>query len=89
VLAALLGLALGKGVGIVTAIAADQELLTSSDLIERWKLSAPNALALRKKLYRRLEEWRLKRMKGTRGDGARYRLSDVLKAEARAAGERP
>lgn len=63
-------------------------LLTYADLERRWHIKGPNAKAVRKSLLRRCEALGLQRLRGTRGDATLFRPADVLKAEARAAGER-
>lgn len=62
-------------------------LLTFGDLEARWRPPGQTPMARRKWLLRRISSWRLPLLSG-RGESARFRPVDVLKAEARAAGER-
>ena len=69
-------------------MSATDSLITYADLEARWHITGPNAKAIRKALLRRCEALGLQRLRGTRGDATLFRPADVLKAEARAAGER-
>lgn len=74
----------------MTAIAADPtaRLLTFADLYERWQPVGKDARARHRWVQRRMRDWGLRAMAGGRGADARFRLVDVLKAEARGAGEK-
>lgn len=65
-----------------------EALITYADLEVRWHIQGVNAKAKRKALLRRCEAMGLHRIRGTRGAAALFRPADVLKAEARGAGER-
>ncbi|GAA5139284.1 hypothetical protein GCM10023213_19720 [Prosthecobacter algae] len=63
-------------------------LLTWADLEKRWQppMESP---ALRRQWMRRMaQRWGLRPMSGTRGETARFRSADVMRAEARGSGNK-
>lgn len=67
---------------------SEDHLTTWDDLEQRWQPPGESAAAKRKWVQRRAAHWGLKPLAGTRGKAARFRPTDVLRAEAKAAGER-
>lgn len=58
-------------------------LLTMDELVDRWQPPGPTPAARDKWMRRRMGEWGLKPLAGTRGGNARFRPADVDRAEAR------
>jgi hypothetical protein len=67
---------------------SEDTLLSYDDLATRWRPWQTERAEMLRWLRRRCEKWGIRKLDGTRGDGARFRLADVLKGEARAAGQK-
>lgn len=63
-------------------------LLSWEDLDTRWKPVGDTPEKRRRVLRDWARRWKLEPLRGTRGDGARFRPLDVINAEALAAGKR-